>query len=305
MRQELQTLLQAMQSERNSILKKQESFGEQLRSLRETRQKMARHCVNELLPDLQAETIKALRREVPNFSIPTKSGFFSKLVSFFGGASADKIDPRVPLDLLRIHLGSYLDNSEEKPETRAKVEELDRAIHDLQTNLIKSNTERLDEISERIKALEKLQAVDQKKLNPETRDRIEEALKSQAYRFRSGFGKKQPDQRQKLVAPPYPTRPQISSDSGPSLLEMWLWYQLLMPHSEVSREIQQFEQFEPGGGLSGGAGASGEFPEKTQVSSDGSSDSSGALLAGVVAASAINERVGIEQHDDLGAKSFS
>jgi hypothetical protein len=265
MKKEMQDLLQTMYAERDLILKQQEALDKQVRSMAQTRQGIAQECVNNLLPDLSSETIKNLRRKVPAFSIPMKLGLIGKFVNLFGGHATGELNSSVSLDSLRIHLGAFLDNPvQKKPKEWSEIDIIDGAIYMMQKKPIKKCAEDLDDLSQRIRAIERLAAMDEKMWNPEIRNKIEEAVRSEAKHFLANFGRTQSSRRKKIITPvSYPTREQISSDIGPSLLELWLWNQLLTPHSDVVQEIQQFE---PGGGTFGGAGASGDFMDKEEAS---------------------------------------
>lgn len=140
----------------------------------------------------------------------------------------------------------------------------------------------LDEIHARIGALEKLSAADLNKLDPKDRKRIEHAIASQARKTLERNVPFRSVKRIEQAAPTYPTRSQINSDSGPRLLEMWLLYQLLTPHSEYSHEVQP--AFIGGGGASGGWTNPGAVPEASTGS---------------------DIPTGIEPQYALGAASFS
>jgi hypothetical protein len=310
MKENLDALRQALQEEKAAIYKEKITLEKQLRTLNGIRQTEARKRLNTMLPDLDSGTITALHQEVPEFAIPMVAvtpGFFGGVIRFFTGGQSEMIDPEISIDALRMQLGSYLDNADKanRPDFWNKqVGDIDESIQDLQTNLIRANAEQLVEISNRLEAIEKLQATDFERMKPEMQAKIDEAVKSQVKQLHSGkrFTRVRPISK---TPPVYPSSSQTSSDSGPGLLEMWLWYEILSSHSEYAQEAQRIE---PGGGEFGGAGASGDFSVDSAQASPVEADQGGDALAGAgafVASAALSDTTGIDQHYDHGAGNFS
>lgn len=297
MKEKLQTLLQSLRDEQTRLEVEKRDLGYQLSVATMTRRSSAQHCINDiLLPNLEMSTIQSLQYEVPEFQIPLVSKWFG---------FSKQVDPKASINTLRMQLGAYIDNSSKVlPKIwRENITPIDQSIRNLQENLIKSNAERISEVNDRIAALEKLLNIDPRKMDPKVRQRVEQAVASQSrrsspYRIpRKAMG----------MAPAYPSQSQINSDSGPSLLEMWLWYELLSSHSEVSNEVVRIES----GGEFGGAGASGDFSDTSSVQVPVSNESLGSfdvsdvvpLAVAVEANNAGNDN--IETHYDLGAGNFS
>lgn len=252
MKENLQVLLQSLRDAQSTLEKEKRDLSSQYRSLTDSRRMAARNCLWKLLPDLEPGTIRGLHDEVPGFQIPTVSAWlgFSK-----------KVDPSVSLDTLRMQLGVHLDNSlgAVPKKWQDEISPFDESIRNLQENFIRSNADRLTDLSARIAALEKLLSVDASKMDPKVHNRIEHAVASQAKRARSAPGS------YRYVAPvstAYPSSTQIDSSSGPSLLEMWFWYEILTSHSECSHEVVRIEA---GGGDFGGGGASGNWDNQSGV----------------------------------------
>lgn len=272
MKKSLQAMLGSLKEDRQNILDIQEKLDKQLRALCVTRQETARNLVNKILPDLSPETITKLRGKVPEFPIPIRRSFFDGIRRFFGGSPVEKIDPEVTLDILRMKLGAYLDgvSAEKHPNFWIeRVGKINNAIHDFQTNPIKINNERLAEISARIKAIQKLQAV-HTKIDPTMQRKIEAAIKTRTDNVRLGKKHARVSPLNSKTPPAYPTHEQRSSESGPGLLEAWLWYELLSSHSDYSHETRNFDFSKEafGGGSSGGAGVERSIPEGIAVHAD-------------------------------------
>lgn len=249
MKENLKVILASLREEQTRLETEKQSLYEQSRALSRNRQSAARRCVQTLLPDLSPDSVRALRREVPGFDIP--------MVSRWWGLSK-KVDPTVSIDTLRMQLGSYLDDYATGPKTMpdiwmSSVVRADEIIRDLQENQIRANETGLSGVRARIQAIEKLSNANLRKMDPKTRRKLERALAAQAKSTRPFARQAQPIRGNRVV-PAYPTQTQVDSDSGPGLLEMWLWYQLLTSNSETSHEV---ERFSGGGGGSGGGGAEG------------------------------------------------
>ncbi|GEM_PF-4738004 len=282
MKENLQVLLQSLRAERQTLEKQNGALSHQLDIAIDSRRSAARRGIRRLLPNMEPGTISSLRRAVPDFKIPTVSAWFGLF---------RKLDPSVTIDALRMQLGVHLDNSPNRPKVwEEEVGQFDRAIRGFQEHLIPENAAHLADVNAKIAALEKFSAVDHRKMNPEMRQQMEQAIAAQAKANRRGTSKQPVRQATRMapMAPAYPTQSQASSDSGPGLFEMWLWYQLLTPHSDYSHAAQP--AFVGGGGEMGGGGASdswGENREAPEVSS------------GAVA------QESIEPQYALGAASFS
>lgn len=299
MQKDLQFLLGRLQAEKASLEQQKSLLESQLRTLNRSRQNEARRYVNEvMLPDLKSGTIQQLRAVFPGFPVPMVSAWFGL---------SEKVDPNISLDSLRMQLRAYLDNLENAPSHfKEKIASIEASIRELQEILIRDNAEHLLDITERIEALTKFGKTATDKLNPELRERMEKALKTQAKKtVKHGL----PFQHGRILAkePRYPDAHQYDSDDGMGLLELWFWYQLLSSDSQCSHEMAQVE---PGGGSFGGGGASGSWaPDGTpspaegdgSVRSEPTSESSGVIAAAAVASDPDN----IETHYDRGAANFS
>lgn len=300
MKENLQALLGSLQDEKLLLEIEKENLARQSVALNRSRTTTARNCLVRLLPDLEMDTIKVLLRQVPDFQVPTVSGWFG-----FG----KKIAPGVTLDSLRMKLGAHLDNTQGAvPATwKDEVLSIDTSIRDLQENLIRSNAERIADIGMRITALEKLLRVDIAKMDPKVRTRLEQAVASQAKTARQSSRPYSNFRSAVPVNTSYPSHTQINSDSGPSLLEMWLWWQILTPHSEYSHEVHRIES--GGGGDFGGAGASGSWDERSDTMRNMSAPSPfvSDLLPSVIQAEAVNqtEEAQLAVQAELGSQSFS
>jgi hypothetical protein len=300
MKENLQILLQSLQDEKERLEGEKNDLARQSVTLNRSRTTTARNCLARLLPDLEMDTIKALLRQVPDFQVPTVSGWLG-----FG----KKVAPGVTLDSLRMKLGAYLDNTQGAvPATwKDEVLSIDTSIRDLQENLIRSNTERIADIGIRIKALEKLLRVDIAKMDPKVRTRLEQAVASQMKISRQSSRPYSNFRSAVPVNTSYPSYTQINSDSGPNLLEMWLWWQILTPHSEYSHEVHRIES--GGGGDFGGAGASGNWDERSDTARTVSATPSfvSDLLPSAVQAEVVNqtEEAQLAVQAELGSQNFS
>ncbi len=285
MKENLKVLLQSLRGEQSTLEKEKRDLSSQYRSLTDSRRKAARNCLSKLLPDLMPRTIQTLQNEVPGFRIPTVSTWFG---------FNKKIDPGVSLDTLRMQLGAYIDNSSGAlPKIwKEEVSSTDGLIRNLQENLIRSNANRITDINTRIAALEKLLSVDISKMSPKVRKRIEQAVTSQAKTIRSSPRSRRYTQNIAPAKTAYPSSTQINSDSGPSLLEMWFWYELLTSHSECSHEV---ERIEGGGGSFGGGGANGNWDDQTSTATPNDTPSS----------SIPSEDAELAIQAGLGSQSFS
>lgn len=285
MKENLQVLLQSLQDEKKRLEGEKSDLARQSVALNRSRTTTARNCLVRLLPDLEMDTLKALLRQVPDFQVPTVSGWLG-----FG----KKVSPGVTLGSLRMKLGAHLDNTQGAVPTiwKDEVLSIDVSIRDLQENLIRLNAERIADIGMRITALEKLLRVDIAKMDPKVRTRLEQAVASQAKTARQSS---RPYSNLRSAVPvntSYPSHTQINSDSGPSLLEMWLWYEILTSHSECSHEVQRIEA---GGGDFGGGGASGSWDNQPSTT-----------IPGVVLnSSLISEDAQLAVQAELGSQSFS
>jgi len=296
-KENLKVVLNNLKAERSSLESGKNGAEAQLGTLNQLRRLAAGRIIEEYyLPDSDLATIKALREAIPGFPVPMASKWFG---------FSEKLDPNVSLDALRIQLGTFLDNAEEVPERWSKeVGRFDRKIRELQENVITKYAENLADISAKIAALEKLEKVDPKKINPEMMEKIKTALE---------FQKKNPDSirrypYKKSSPASYPTRDEIHSDSGPGLLDVWLWSQLL--GSDTDHTGEAAESFNPGGGEFSGGGASGDWkedgsPATVQGGDNQAPDIVSSSSEGQSVATMIPVPDEIENHMDLGAGNFS
>lgn len=300
MQENLQTLLQALRNERLKLEGEKVELSTQYGEFRRSRQGKARECLRNLVPNLEPKTIRRIQCEVPEFPIPMVSRWFG---------FSKKIDPKVSLDTFRIQLGTYLDNTKVSmgwsPEEWREVVRYDELIRSLQEKLIPANAERLTDIGTRITAIEKLLRVDVAKMDPKVRAKLEQAVASQAKKTHQSAKPSGNFRSAVPVNTSYPSHTEINSDSGPSLLEMWFWWQILTPQSECSHEVGRIES---GGGDFGGAGASGNWdsPDIERPASEASSFVSDVAPV-VIQADAINqtEEAQLAVQAELGSQSFS
>lgn len=290
MKENLKALLETLRAEQAVLEKERVELANQCSEFKYSRKGTAREALKRLVPDLSANTLKKLRQEVPGFKIPMVSSWFGL---------SQKIDPSLTVDMLRIQLGAYLDNEhmanalERSPDEWRDVVRNDDLVRGLQEKLLPLNAERRADVDARIEALEKLSRADMRKMKPEVRERMEQAIAAQVAKPGSRL------RYTKNSNVNYPTRQQVDSDSGPDLLTMWLWYELLSPNSASSHEI---ERVQGGGGEFGGGGAVGNWSDGNSTNQTQASDlSTDATSLGVVAAELGN----IESHYDAGAGSFS
>lgn len=257
MNNNLQTLLTALKAELNCLEVEKNNLKQQLLGLFQARTNAARNCLKSLLPDLKMSTVHTLLGLVPDFNIPTVSTWF--------GLSR-KVDPRISIDALRLQLGAHLDNytlGMPPISWSDQVVKIDTIIRDIQEKQLRSKAKEIIEIERKISALEKLINIDAEKLSDDTRMKLEEAVAGiQATGHDHRAKKKHSRDLEPASTPSYPDRNQIISDQGPDLLEMWFWWQILNPESQLQHEVQSLE---PGGGEFGGAGASGSFESSPAV----------------------------------------
>ena len=290
---DLTMILNALHNERIRLEEARRDLDNQLRTTTATRGKVARDQVAKWLPDLRMGTVKELRTYVPNFPIPMVSAWCRL---------SEKVDPRMTVDMLRIQLLTYLDNMRFPPDAwRLTVNELDASIKTIQSRQIPDNVQGLSEIKDRISAMERLAKTDFSRMEPIKRQQIETSLAQQAKNI--GRGQLRPIQIDPKRPPPsYPSTTVIHSDSGPSLLEYWLWYHILSEHGEVHQEVYRVES----SGDFGGGGASGDFGGGTSDSTGRTEDSAVGIMP-AVAVTSDDRGLGsdLSAHDALGAQSFS
>lgn len=296
MKENLQTLLQFLQVEKDRLESDKRDLARQSNVLIRSRTTVARRCIERFVPDLEMSTIKMLLRRVSGFKVPTVSSWFGFV---------EKVAPHVTLDSLRMQLGVYLDTTSGvvPPIWQDEVRTIDDSIRNLQENLIGSNAEHIADIDKRIVALKKLLQVDVDKMDPKVRARLEEAVASQVDTFRQSSSPYIPLNGDAPVAISYPSAAEINSSSGPDLLEVWLWGEILSPQSASSQEMQRIEF---GGGDFGGAGASGGWDERPDTSSAAQTDfsaSDSSPLPHHAADHATEAQLAAQA--DLGSQSFS
>lgn len=300
MKKNLQAWLNSLQDEKLLLEIEKQNLARQSVDMNRSRTTTARNCLVRLLLDLEKDTIKALLHQVPDFQVPTVSGWLG-----FG----KKVAPGVTLDSLRMKLGAHLDNTQGAVPAiwKDEVLSIDISIRNLQENLIRSNAESIADIGMRIKALEKLLRVDVEKMDPKVLTRLEQAVVSQVKISRQSSRPYSNFRSAMPVNTAYPSHTQINSDSGPSLLEMWLWWQILTPHSECSHEVHRIES--GGGGDFGGAGAGGSWDERSNTTRNMSAPSPfvSDLLPSSVQADVVNqtEEARLAVQAELGSQSFS
>lgn len=288
MKENLNALLETLRAEQSVLEKERSELANQCSEFKYSRKGTAREALKRLIPDLSARTFKRIRQEVPGFKIPTVSSWFGL---------SKKIDPNLTVDMLRIQLGTYLDNRrvtiEWGPDEWRDVVRNDDLVRGLQEKLMPLNAERRVDVDARIEALEKLSSADMSKMKPEVRERMEQSIAAQVAKPGSRL------RYTKSSNVNYPTRQQVDSDSGPDLLTMWLWYELLTSNSTSSNEI---ERVQGGGGEFGGGGATGNWSDDSSLNQTQASDvTTDSTAFGVVPAEAGN----IDSHYDAGAGSFS
>lgn len=182
----------------------------------------ARGCLATLMPDLSMNTVEKLGSQVPGFYIQTVSGWFG---------FNKRVAPQLSLDSLRISLGIYLDNMRSGTPWiwQETILPLDKQILDLQQS-VRLTAEKKVELQQRIAAVEKLLAIDETKLAPELRVKLAKAAAEQVKLVQL-----RPANGTSVNSPHTTLQPtEVNSNSGPSLLEIWLWWQLLTPHSDYN-----------------------------------------------------------------------
>lgn len=255
MQRELQQLLDSLRREREAALGDRRREEGTLQTATEARRRAARLYLRALVPDLGDGTLRAIRRDVP--------GFEPRTVAKWLGVFGEKLDPSVSVDHLRMQLGTFLDNTPNPPtKWMQEVAGFDDTIRHYQQTVIPASQERLENVNARIEALERLATVDFQKMDADMRDKLGQAITVQSPRMRDVVSQARMRPASRPVS--YPTSSQIRSDDGPDLLTMWLWYQLLTPHSECARAVEQ-ASFVPGGGAYGGGGATGSYAEEGRV----------------------------------------
>lgn len=199
MQTNLEALLEFLIAKREELAKEHWKYSRLSEEKRGLRQVVAQDYLEFLVPNLNILMINRLCLEFPKFSVQT--------VSWFGRIK--RVRPFTSIKKVRKNLGIYFDNLSEKPETwEEAVGELDRALDHIQNNLIQINNRECIETDARIEAIKELANVDLKKMNPDLRKEIEEAVATYIH----GGG------------------------------EGYLCYQLLSPESEYRQEIKRIKK---------------------------------------------------------------
>lgn len=302
MKAELNRLIESLTEEYDKLEKERARLARQDVTLKKTRKDTATECITALLPNLEHASLKRLAEMVPDFHVPTVKKWFGL---------AKTIDPSVTLESLRIKLAAYLNANPNNCLLKAWNQDVlpkDKLIRELHEKLIPANVASIQDIGAKITRLNRLVA-SADHMTPEIGEKITQAAKMITGSRREEKKKTSRRKTESSKPPQYPNANQINSDSGPDLLEAWLWWQLFTPSSGVSKEIAQFES---GGGEFGGAGASGswesnldtvpgaekpasdQYPAEVLPSSDAPSDG-----ADLKVEAELSEQAG------LGSESFS
>ena len=231
MENDLRFLISTLKNNKRHLEEEKAALVRRSNELSRNRTAAAVISIAQLLPDLKMSTVRALLIQVPHFSVPT-------VFLLFG--IGRKVAPEVKLSTLRIQLGTYLDNTQGAvPKIwEENVLVLDRAIQELQSKHMIENGKHITELNKRITALEKLLQVDLTKMDPQIRTGLAAAVSAQIKTTRQPHnisGRTEP------IPTTYPSSAQINSSRGPSLLEMWFWWQILTPDSEYTREVTRLE----------------------------------------------------------------
>ncbi len=201
-------------------------------SLARSRKVVAGRCLEALMPNRSMSMVRALRKEVPGFQVPT-------VASWFGLRT--RVDPSISVHLLRMKLGEYLDNTKGTvPDIwKNDVQTIDGEIRNLQEHDIPENAVSFSGIAQRIVAVKRLIGVDVKLLSPTLRAQLKDGAQLQVvhYRVRSKL--------ERTHAPPTHGRSLHRTSSLPatverkSMVDDWFWQQLLSGQSLLSQEVDR------------------------------------------------------------------
>ncbi len=231
MENDLRFLISTLKNNKRHLEEEKAALVRRSNELSRDRTAAAVISIAQLLPDLKMSTVKALLVQVPHFSVPTVSLLFG---------IGRKVAPEVKLSTLRIQLGTYLDNTQGTvPKIWAEnVLVLDAAIRELQAEHMIENGKHITELNRRIAALENLLRADIAKMDVGIQTRLAAAVGAQiktTWQMHNISGRTEP------IPTTYPSPAQINSSRGPSVLEMWLWWQILSPDTEYMREVARLE----------------------------------------------------------------
>lgn len=226
MQKELTSLLERLRNERARIAAAKQRHVGMLRELGAERAEKARIALQFLLPDIAMTSMDRLKRLIPGFPIPTESTWF--------GLSR-RVKPGTTVENLRIQLGIHLDTSEQwevvKTDQTQVVYKLDETIERRQTETIPNLSREIQDLDERIAALEKFLAADHSKINSDQLDRMRRAITTVAKQS-SSFGDTKATHIRSSAQPVY--RDRIEDGGDFDLIGAWFWWQVLSPESEFS-----------------------------------------------------------------------
>ena len=208
----LNDVLYAEKRDKENHLRERE---DRLELLELARMQVAQEALRLLIPDLKIHTIRHLRKSVPGFTIKTTAGWFGR----------EKVAPSEDIDLVRVRLGIFLDNTDgtKPPQWTKTAGEFDRRLAACAAD-IKQIQRDLDEIAKRQAAIEKLLGGDLAKLPAETQKQIKHAAKVA-------------HAKPAAMSEPIPSsRPQQYDTTSHSLdyVSMWLWYTILTDSADSS-----------------------------------------------------------------------
>lgn len=301
MKENFNNILASLLEERRVIESQKKLLEEKLLYLKNKRSLDAKKCVEKLLPDLEINTAETLMHILPRFDIPLVHRWF-----FFG----KKVDPSISLSMLRMKLGSHLDNMRRRdlPDIwEEKVLPIDDEIRALQEDEILNNSERLDDLTIKIGNLQKILSSDLNKLPLKTKDRL-----SKAFAFSGTLNKVQSKNKVPYLKPnqkvnqirrnDYPSQAELDSDEGSGSLAIWLLSQISHHDSDVLREI---EKVDTGGQFAGGGASSSFTPQNsTPENETGSIETEGQPSKNSVINAALLSEV-MSVHESLGSQNFS
>ena len=246
--QDVEDLISSLESDLNFCNEELSRLRNNLRIEQANRAAKLQKYVKDIIPDNSSRTIEKLSKLFPNFYV----------------SNAQK--GNMNLSLLRVQLGTYLDNLSEKPSDWGEIEALDDKIRSIQEEEIPALADDIDDIQSRIEALRKLKKANIAKLDPKVYRRILYTIHRSAKARRDGTYRYR---RPNVNYDPYAFYPETDDDF---LFEMWFWYQILTPSSVYNDQVI----FEGGGGYFDGAGATDTYSQPTQ------DDQSPAYYAGAI-----------------------
>jgi hypothetical protein len=270
MQHELRDLSISLSDERRRLKMRQTKLASDMRGLVRMRSEKAKQALQKLLPDHSTTTVKRVRQYVPQFPLPTIPSFLFWEV----------IKPTVSLDMLRMQLGSFLDQSDGWKHINTgwamEVYNHDEAIREQQTVTAPGLVRQIEDIDARIEAIETFMKDGEQRLSPQTKAKMADAL--QSFHGRGLSTLQVPAQSYAQSSRPDYQRP----SDGIDLAGLWFWWMVLSPESEFHHHNTVSES--PANNA-GDTGSSNEGP--TEHSDSGDTETT------------------LAHHESLGSQSFS